>query len=89
MTLLKLRAWQTYLANYPNEVFVNYLLRGIRLGFRIGCKYQAVQLKSSTANMLLVIQHTQVVSEYKEEEVQANDMYHVATAHHDLASNIN
>ena len=88
MTVIKLGTWQTYLANHPNEAFVNYLLRGIRLGFRIGYKSQAIQLKSSTANRLLVIQQTQVISEYMEEKVQANNMYLVGAAHHDLASKI-
>ena len=84
MTLIKLGTWQTYLANHPNEAFVNYLLKGIRLDFRIGYRYQAIQLKSSTANMLLVIQHTPVISEYMEEEVQANNIHLVKAPHHEL-----
>ena len=35
------------------------------------------------------IQHTQVILEYIEEEVQANNMYLVGAAHHDLANEIN
>ena len=54
ITSLKLGAWQTYLANHPSEAFVNYLLRGIRLGFKIGCKSQAIQLKLSTVNNYVV-----------------------------------
>ena len=85
VTPLKVEAWKTYLTNHPDRAFVDYLLRGIRLGFRIGCKSQASQLKSSKANMVSAIQHPQVVSEYIEKEVQANRMHLVGAAHDDLA----
>ena len=88
VTLLKVEAWKTYLTNHPDRAFVDYLLRGIRLGFRIGCKSQASLLKSSKANMVSTIQHPQVVSEYTEKEVQANHMYLVGAAHDDLAKKI-
>ena len=37
-TPLKLEHWESLLASHPDKEYVNYLLRGIREGFRIGFK---------------------------------------------------
>ena len=85
VTPLRLDVWQSYLSSHPDKNFVEYLLRGIKDGFRIGFRAAAVQLKSRKANMLSVLDHPQVVTEYIKEEVQANRMHRVENA---LAKNV-
>ena len=82
---MRLDVWQSYLSSHPDKNFVEYLLRGIKDGFRIGFRAAAVQLKSRKANMLSVFDHPQVVTEYIKEEVQANTMHRVENA---LAKNV-
>ena len=37
-TPLKLEHWESLLTSHPDKEYVNYLLKGIREGFRIGFK---------------------------------------------------
>ena len=59
-TPLKADAWQRYLANHPDLAYVDYILDGIRNGFRIG--FNATQpLTSSNKNMRSAQDHPEVV----------------------------
>ena len=59
---------------------MEYLLRGIKDGFRIGFRAAALQLKARKTNMPSVLDHPEVVTEYIKEEVQANRMHWVDDA---------
>ena len=59
------------LATYPDKRFVNFLLRGIEKGFRIGFTYTSIQLKSHYQNLLSAMDHPQVVQDYLEKELEA------------------
>ena len=59
------------LATYPDKRFVNFLLREVEKGFRIGFTYKFIQLKSHYQNLLSAIDHPQVVQDYLEKEVEA------------------
>ena len=55
--------WDAYLRNHPNEHFKEYILRGIREGFRIGFDWSN-QLSLGKCNILSVSQKPQLVEEY-------------------------
>ena len=59
------------LATYPDKRFVNFLLRGIEKGFRIGFTYKSIQLKSHYQNLLSAMDHPQVVQDCLEKELEA------------------
>ena len=72
MTPLKLDAWQEALQDHPDQAFANYILGGIRNGFRIGFDRSRVCLKSRGTNMLSATEQSQVVAKYLGEELQAS-----------------
>ena len=55
--------WDAYLRSDPDEYFKEYILRGIREGFRIGF-YRSNQLFPGKHNILSVSQKPQLVEEY-------------------------
>ena len=59
---------------------MEYLLRGIKDGFRIGFRAAVVQPKARKTNMPSVLDHPEVVTEYIKEELQANRMHWVDDA---------
>ena len=67
---------------------MEYLMRGIKEGFRIGFKPAAVQLKARKTNMLSALDHPGVVTAYIKEEVQANRMHLVGPVNETLAKSI-
>jgi len=72
-------AWEHALQEHPDQQLVQYILRGISGGFRIGFNKQSVDLESSKSNMLSAEEHPQVVSSYIETEVGANRMLLIGT----------
>ena len=70
-TSLKLRAWETALRQHPDREFVDFLLQGIREGFRIGFNYQEHVCKSAAGNMKSVKENPGVVEEYLANEREA------------------
>lgn len=65
-TPLVLSQWKQALRNHPDGVFVDYILRGIEHGFRIGFDRQC-HLRSATSNM--TTRNPEVISDYLEREV--------------------
>ena len=59
---------QKALQAHPNQVFVQFLLRGMQEGFRIGC-VQSKQLRSAAHNMHSTQLHPEVLSQYLAEEI--------------------
>ena len=69
MTPLKVEQWQLLLQNHPNQALVQYILSGIREGFRVGFNYGKVVYKPAKGNLLSAAMNTEVVTAYLQEEV--------------------
>ena len=77
VTPLQVEVWEAGLAAHPDRQFAEYILRGLRQGFRIGFD-RAKTLVSATSNM--AIPHEDVVQNYLEREVSLGRMYCVREA---------
>ncbi len=66
-------AWRTALSAHPDEVFAQYILRGIWQGFRIGFD-PAQLLVSARRNCPSVWEHPEVVEQYVSREITAGRM---------------
>ena len=66
-TPLKLEHWESLLTSHPDKEYVNYLLKGIGEGFRIGFK-EAGSVSSARKNMRSALENSEVVSAYLAEE---------------------
>ena len=64
VTPLKLVRWQEWLEHHPDKLFVEYMLRGIKEDFRLGCDTTSIRLKSCDSNMASAAEHAEVVSKY-------------------------
>jgi len=73
-TPLQAEVWSQYLVGHPDRTFVEFLLRGIQQGFRIGFNPKLAELESNNCNMLSGWQHPEVVNAYLKGEVDANRM---------------
>ena len=69
MTPLQPQEWAGLLVNHPDTAWVDYLLRGMLHGFRIG--FNPTQaLRAARANMPSACQHAEVVQEYIDAELK-------------------
>ena len=68
-TPLKTAAWEQAMQEHPDPDFVDYLVRGMRQGFRIGFNRYACQLKSAKSNMRSVADAPEVVQSYIAKEL--------------------
>ena len=64
---LRLVQWESLLASHPDRDYVDYILRGIKEGFRIGFKASG-SVSSVRKNMHSAMENPQVVSAYIAEE---------------------
>ena len=62
-TPLVVAEWEAALTTHPDQVYVQYLLRGLRNGFRIGFD-RAHRLRSVQKNMQSMRDNPEVVSQY-------------------------
>ena len=63
-------AWGELLSSYPDQLLVQFFLRGITEGFQIGYSDRISQgLRSSKKNLEGAIQHSEVVGEYLDKEM--------------------
>ena len=69
--------WETLLASHPDKSFVSFLVRGLRHGFRIGCRGREVDLRSSSSNMSAAELNSEVVDRYIEGEVSCKRLVEV------------
>ena len=68
-TPLDWRQWEVCLADHPDDLYRNYIIKGIRDGFRIGFDYKlAPQLRSAHSNMQTATQRPEVIRTYLAEE---------------------
>ena len=73
-TPLQAEVWSQYLGSHPDKTFVNFLLRGIKYGSRIGFNPTLSELKANNRNMFSAEQHPEVVNAYIQGEVESNRM---------------
>ena len=66
-TPLRWQAWERALRTHPDKQFTEYLVSGLREGFRVGFKYPR-PCRSSADNMHSVREHAQVVRDYLSNE---------------------
>ena len=57
------QAWEAGLANYPDQQFAQFLLRGIRDGFCIGAREHS-RCQSSKCNLQSAYEHPQIIRDY-------------------------
>ena len=67
---LRVAAWVEELKMFPDREFVNFLIDGITVGFRIGYKRKGDTLVSATRNMLSAEVKPSVISEYLDKELR-------------------
>ena len=72
-TPLKVNEWARLLTNHPDTAFVDYILAGIKKGFRIGYK-SCNKLRSASRNTCSALEHPQVVQKYLDAEVHAGQV---------------
>ena len=68
VTPLHWREWQASLRNHPDEFVVNFVLTGIKEGFRLGYEYSVQQPRISRRNMPSPTKTRTVVSAYLAKE---------------------
>ena len=61
--------WQECLSAHPDKRFVDYILDGIKEGFRVGFDY-ASPLRSTSRNMQSAVAHPRVIENYIMGEVE-------------------
>ena len=67
-TPLNPEAWTSLLQSHPDRTFVEYLVQGIRQGFRLGFGFGEVQLRSASRNMRSAEDNVEVVEQYLAKE---------------------
>ena len=72
VTPLHYEVWKFYLASHYDQRFAQFILRGIKHGFRIGFNSRNISLKANHSNLMSALDHPQVVTSYIQDEVQAN-----------------
>ena len=60
--------WEQALAGHSDQLFRNYIVKGIREGFRVGYDYTAATCKPARSNMPSADENSMVVQEYLWEE---------------------
>ena len=72
--------WSLLLSEHPDRQFVGFIVRGLRCGFRVGCRSSGPELRSATSNMFSAILHPEVINKYLREELDANRVVEVPCA---------
>ena len=69
--------WDLLLAEHPDRQFVEYIIRGIRCGFRIGCHASVQKLQLVSSNMPLANSHPEVIDNYLRDKLECNRLVEV------------
>ncbi len=78
VTPLKWHEWEMELRGHPDKEWVEFLIRGIREGFRLGHDQSSVVLRQRKGAMYEASQHREVISNYLEAEERANRVWRVS-----------
>ena len=68
-TPLDVFAWSHCLSDYSTDPLMQFFIKGISEGFRIGFTYQGTNGRSVRTNLRSALEHPQIVSEYLRKEV--------------------
>jgi len=82
VTPLRWRAWEEELLEHPDREWVEFLLRGVRDGFRLGHDQSDVRLERRSGTMYEATQHSTIIREYLEKEVGSPHKYRVFSCLH-------
>ncbi len=63
--------WEECLASHPDRAYVDYLVRGLQEGFRIGFRHGSASCHSASTNMQSADVHPVVISNFLRSEVAA------------------
>ena len=63
-TPLRWEVWQEAMSSHPDRELVEYIIAGLREGFRIGYDYQGHKCKRCADNKKSAKEHPQVVDDY-------------------------
>ena len=69
-TPLRAEAWQSMLVDHPDKELVEWMVRGIRQGFRLGFQQDRRGLRQARQNLASVREHPEVVQEYLDNELE-------------------
>ena len=64
VTPLRADIWSTELTSNPDQLFCQYIIRGLREGFRVGFNYESSQLRAKGCNLISASEHPEVVDDY-------------------------
>ena len=67
--------WEEALRQHPAKQFRDYVVSGIKSGFRVGFDYTNHKLVSSKSNMLSASSNPQIIEEYLQHEVSLGRMW--------------
>ncbi len=70
VTPLWWRAWEEELLEHPDREWVEFLVRGVKCGFRLGHDQRKLKLEQRSGTMYEATQHSTIISEYLEKEVR-------------------
>ena len=68
VTPLKWKKWKEELSEHPDKVWVEFLVRGIREGFRLGCDQRKTGLVRRGGTMYEATQHRKIIGDYLEKK---------------------
>ncbi len=71
VTPMSAEVWGRQLASHPDESFQEYLVEGLRRGFRIGFSHDSVRCVSAVANMSSAAKRPSVIDEFIATELAA------------------
>ena len=66
---LNLAEWETHLTHHPDKTFVQYILQGIKYGFRVGYCYEAHRCIRANSNHPSAREHPAIISAALSEEI--------------------
>ena len=67
--------FEAQLAAHPDRAKVDYLITGLRHGFRLGFHSDKVKLRSAKANCPSANDHSEVIDKYLSDEIQAGRVF--------------
>ena len=67
---LKPGVWEYHLQSLPDRECADYLVSGLKQGFRIGFNYEQCSITGARSNMLSALQHSEVIDSYLQEEMK-------------------
>ena len=77
VTPLEWRVWQRELSEHPDREWSEFLVRGIRHGFRLGHDQSSVAMNECKGTMYEASQHKEVISSYLNAEESAGRIWRV------------